>query len=492
VAFADLDPSIRGNIYVLDDSQRFYNYNQTGYYGKRNATRTTYNHHTRSLQRRARRKNPRRGRSLQNTKQPVIPTDTRLYIVSWENVAFFSDASSYINAQVHFYFNGTIEMCWVVSNTNGNNIAAGLADPRSQTSIPASGGPFGSTGWTNDGEWPTDLCQRFSVGQRTTPGSPTVLSPSSVPSFKPTLPPSPAPLPRPCHPTAGSCVRTFDQFVDQGSRLGYGGTISVCGEIEMLYAIEITQASVTICCNETSRCTLKNSGGKRNLLVTGGNVTLRGLSFENGDASGGSGGNVAILSRGHHLISNCVFTDGFAGIHGGNLYVVNAFSITISRSIFESGSADVGGGGVAILNTPNVTVEGSYFEGNECAGEGGGLLVFSLDHGREVVYSTTIIDSFFESNFAVTGGGFATNGLGKTLNLTLADSYFGGNEVIDGGGAGSIFQNATLRTFVSGNRGDNNLDDSGICTAFFFLPNPSDTGDFLCFDISAEVLLPRR
>jgi hypothetical protein len=195
-------------------------------------------------------------------------------------------------------------MCWGVARPNRNNIAAGLADPRYRTSIPASGGPFDSMGLTNDGEWPTDLCQRFSVNQGTTPRPPTVPPPSSVPDFKPTLPPRPAPSPPSCRPITGSCVRTFDQFVENGSCLGYRGTISVCGEIEMLYVIEITQTNVTICCNETSRCTLKNNGGERNLLVTGGNVTLRGLSFENGGDSRGSGGNVAILSGGHYRISN--------------------------------------------------------------------------------------------------------------------------------------------------------------------------------------------
>eukprot|EP00980_Cylindrotheca_fusiformis_P006903 scaffold1442_cov128-Cylindrotheca_fusiformis.AAC.24 len=118
-----------------------------------------------------------------NTSQQVdAPIDPEVvYSVSFEDVEVFGYDTSSINAQAHFYSNGTIELCWGPSSTRGISIRAGLFDPRFNISLPAWGEPFDSSGSTILGEWPTGLCQAFYVA-----ASPPTIGPTSFPTFYPT------------------------------------------------------------------------------------------------------------------------------------------------------------------------------------------------------------------------------------------------------------------------------------------------------------------
>jgi hypothetical protein len=115
-----------------------------------------------------------------------------VYIFSWEDIPFYSDDSTYINAQARFFFNGTIELCSGTANSNGRSIAAFLSDPSYPVFIPATDGAFGYDGMTINGEGPTNLCQAFSVTD-VTPWQPTEY-PTSEPLWWPTIPPSSSPV----------------------------------------------------------------------------------------------------------------------------------------------------------------------------------------------------------------------------------------------------------------------------------------------------------
>eukprot|EP00980_Cylindrotheca_fusiformis_P008478 scaffold1794_cov107-Cylindrotheca_fusiformis.AAC.5 len=118
-----------------------------------------------------------------NTSQQVdSPVDPEVvYSVSFEDVAVFDYDRSSINAQAHFYSNGTIELCWGPSSTRGQRIRAGLFDARFNFSLPAWGEPFDLSGSTILGEWPTELCQAFYVAS-----SPPTVGPTLFPTFVPT------------------------------------------------------------------------------------------------------------------------------------------------------------------------------------------------------------------------------------------------------------------------------------------------------------------
>jgi hypothetical protein len=256
----------------------------------------------------------------------------------------------------------------------------------------------------------------------------------------------------------------------------YNETIAVCGEIFMLEPIEIQQSNMTICCfNDTYRCALNSTYGQ-NLLVTGANVTLRGLAFYRGYAAGDSGGNLKIDAPGHHTVSQCLFADGSSQQYGGNLYVSNADSIHISASIFDFGYAEFGAGGAAFVDTPVILVEGSFFYSNQGGRDGGGVLVSNSNLDENTMQNITFNETFFEYNSAAIGGGFMM--AGSMTRIVVVDSYFEGNEASAFGGAGAILGFSSIVIF--GNKGENNFDPTRSCNDFYIA---EDSGDFLCAEV---------
>ena len=133
VAYADLDPSHKGDVWFLNNA--------------RNAT--------------------------------SFPNQA-MYIISWEGVPFARNFDSYLYAQAHFYINSTIELCWGNINTIGHSFRAGLFDPQYNEKIPAWGEPFEPDGYTKGAEYHPFLeCQLYFF--------------DALASSAPSLPPTEAP-----------------------------------------------------------------------------------------------------------------------------------------------------------------------------------------------------------------------------------------------------------------------------------------------------------
>jgi hypothetical protein len=425
---------------------------------------------------------------LDNTSLSSSLDSETAYIVSWEDVAFYSSPESRINAQVHFYYNGTIELCWGPSLTGGNSsIRAGLFDPRFNAEVPAWGEPFDAEGFTKGGDWPTELCQAFYLDSSPTPSVPTL-----YPTFVPTKYPVNAPL---CVPTSGFCATTEFDLKEMVSNARSGDTISICGEFGVSETISIDQRNVTVCCDEDSvLCSLDRSDATAAPLmtVTGGNFTLIRIRFQKG-YSPLSGGNLVIDAPGYHIIAACNFIGGRAGsLFGGNLYARGAHGILIVDSIFDSGEAERGGSGAAFEDTLSVSIITSIFRNNQGEGFGGGLLffhtpAFSEQEGR--IQEIFISDSSIEENSAATGGGMLVREV-NAVRMTVLDSFFNYNRASLLGGAAAVVRTESITANFNGNYGGENLDSSGTCLDFYFQNNDPDGIGGFCFTVEDEVTLP--
>lgn len=274
-------------------------------------------------------------------------------------------------------------------------------------------------------------------------------------------------------------MRDFDEFVNAVSNAKYNDTVAVCGEIEMLQGVYIRQSNLTICCNDTQRCALHSNGGP-NLIVSGENVTLSGLTFFLGSVGLEDGGNLKINASGHHTISQCIFRNGTSEYLGGNLYVGNADSVRIAESIFQYGYGGSFGGGAAFIDTPVISIERSFFENNQ-GSDGGGVFVDNSNLEENVVQNVSFVETVFGYNAALPEGFLVTDSTGW---VQIVNSYFEANEAIRFGGAGVIQEFSSLT--LSGNNGNDNHDLRGICDDFHVT---YDSKTSLCASVMDDLYL---
>ncbi len=200
-------------------------------------------------------------------------------------------------------------------------------------------------------------------------------------------------------------------------------------------------------------------------ICSGANVTVSGLTVENGSGilGGGiyNGGTLAIPSGA--LSGNSA--DAGAGIY-------NVGTLTLANSTISGNSASGEGGGIenegGTATLANITVSGNF------ASDGGG--------GIENTYGPlTLINSTISGNSGTTrGGGIENNNL---ATLVVTDTTIAGNSAPDGAGFDN-YGTATLKsTLVADNAGGNcsfyggainskgyNLSDDNTCTSFFTGP----------------------
>lgn len=132
-----------------------------------------------------------------------------------------------------------------------------------------------------------------------------------------------------------------------------------------------------------------------------------------------------------------VFVPDFVG---GGLYIAGD-NVTVRRCLFLGNYSSHGGGGVYSRESDDVRIEGCRFVGNAAnwpLGDGGGLFVearqtFSGSH------QVSIADCEFIGNWAVHGGGLASN----HADLTIARCAVRDNRAI-GGGAGMSFNHGQV------------------------------------------------
>jgi hypothetical protein len=170
----------------------------------------------------------------------------------------------------------------------------------------------------------------------------------------------------------------------------------------------------------------------------GNNVTLSGLTIENGvgvagDPSGAQGGG-GVLNSGNLTISGCTITNNTATVgpyapyaYGGG--ISNRGTLTVSGCTLSGNNAAFGGG---IYNRGTLTMSGCTLSGNHSTGAGGGMANYHM---------ATLTNCTLNNNSAGGGGGGIVDPYGA---MTVTNCTFSNNSAHLSGGALNISQSATL------------------------------------------------
>ena len=165
-----------------------------------------------------------------------------------------------------------------------------------------------------------------------------------------------------------------------------------------------------------------NNGGDAD-----GDITIKGMAFENGNSDGSGGGLLAIGDSIKITIKESTFSGNSANDDGGGVYAgSDSGTITITNNTFSKNSADYGGGGVyarSHVGPVTITIINNTFSENSANYRDGGGVYAGSDSG-----TITITNNTFSKNSAdVDGGGvYARSGLG-TVTITIVNNTFSGN-----------------------------------------------------------------
>jgi hypothetical protein len=85
------------------------------------------------------------------------------FILEFNNIRWFL-GTGFVNVQVEVWPDGDTEIRHGTASTSGNNHACGLEDDSIGVALPCAGSPYGSTGVTSGGAWPTNQCRNFACG----------------------------------------------------------------------------------------------------------------------------------------------------------------------------------------------------------------------------------------------------------------------------------------------------------------------------------------
>jgi hypothetical protein len=195
------------------------------------------------------------------------------------------------------------------------------------------------------------------------------------------------------------------------------------------------------------------------------NVTIRGVSFRNGNESFVVGGALYIGNYyAQTTIEDSVFQNNTSVFGGGALYL-SGWSANIARCTFAGNSTtgmdSTGGAVYASVSGGTLSVDGNTFSNNSSVGGGAGFYT-SATGAIELTGNT------FSSNVAGGEGGGAYVGAGSTL--TLSGNIFDANSALSGGGALISSQSGTA--IVSSNIFSDNIasvssqSDGGGLTAY--------------------------
>ncbi len=226
-------------------------------------------------------------------------------------------------------------------------------------------------------------------------------------------------------PAGGPSTITFDPSLT-------GGTITLAG-----VELPLITANMTITGPGPSQLAISGNNQSRVFHISGGvNVTIQGLTIENGNAQDGSGGGLFIDGNfDNGTLTGDVFQDNQApNGNGGAIEAAGpsyAGTLTIGVSTFSSNTAAGNGGAI---DSPGVTlnVSGSTFDRNKAdstSSYGGGGGALSIGTG-----TVTIDDSTLSNNLAPFANGGAVNcefGVALTINNSTIQSNQSG---FSGGG----------------------------------------------------------
>jgi hypothetical protein len=243
---------------------------------------------------------------------------------------------------------------------------------------------------------------------------------------------------------SGACqVTTSDDDLSAGSlryqvaACGHGGTITFAPGITTVNLTKVQDIPLTqdLTIDGGSGVTIDANGRSRIFFLSGGTITLRNLTLQNGVAAGGAGG-----------VGN--FSGGGAAGMGGAIFV-NAGSLVIDNVVFASNQAiggnggssngaflQGGGGGVGGVGGSSISV---------INGNGGGGGDFGSSGGGGTGIPSTQGDGAGGGNGGA--GGFGGGGAGSPLGIPggfggggSAGTPFGGSGGTFGGNGGGFSQ----------------------------------------------------
>jgi hypothetical protein len=171
-------------------------------------------------------------------------------------------------------------------------------------------------------------------------------------------------------------------------------------------------------------CVTINAQSLGRSMSSGGDATIRGLTFTAGSLAGDGGGYYCY--SGSSTLSNCVIT-GNAADRGGGVYVRGGSSLTLQNCTISNNIATVvrgDGGGVHCTVGSTTVLDGCDISANSAFNDGGGLFASQA--------TLTLSSCTFVGNGAVRGGGLTVL---RPVTATVQGCKFTSNTSTQGGAA---------------------------------------------------------
>ena len=173
----------------------------------------------------------------------------------------------------------------------------------------------------------------------------------------------------------------------------------------------------------------------------GSNVSISGITFQNGNAAG-SGGGLLIERSGliagnqpDTTLQNCQFLNNSSGGSGGGASVEGVGGmLTIADNEFTDNDSVDDGGGLDVFNsdtgTTNTFITNNTFDNNESADEGGGY--------SSGATNISMTGNTFTNNTSVNEGGGADVGFGGLIAVLTGNTFIDNTSTADVGGGANV------------------------------------------------------
>jgi hypothetical protein len=255
--------------------------------------------------------------------------------------------------------------------------------------------------------------------------------------------------------SASSCTEAG--FAAAFNTAGTKQIVFDCGALPKTIVITSTRtlASATMLIDGGNKITFDRQGTGSHFAVTGGALTLKGVTLNNGfnTSCGGAvtvGAGAQLILDEARLINNQAYDQGGAVCNSGTTTVSNSLfsdnvsifshggaigsygTLTVTNTRFLNNRSSINGGAIDTANG-GLTVTGSTFAGNAAGFRGGGINTF--------VGTMNISNSSFLTNTAgLYGGGVASD----ASTTTIAGSTFAANSSNNHGGGIELSGNGSL------------------------------------------------
>ena len=202
---------------------------------------------------------------------------------------------------------------------------------------------------------------------------------------------------------------------------------------------------------------------------SGSNISIRGLTFRNGNYGAGDGGGLYVeVDDATIIIDNCTFSNNMASGRGGCVNVISDNGGTVffrNNTVSGTNSSGSFGGAVSISSTPNGTInfENNTVGGNNSAGASGGAVYINTQGGTLNILNNSITGTNTSTS---AGGALYADTSSEGTSIISGNTISGSNTGTRGGGIyANTSSNSTLtisNNTISGTNTSNSNDGGGI------------------------------